>query len=325
MTNLMVLVCLPAGPVRPETVAAELKPRLERYDRTRPVPPYRREFGVSLTEFAKRLAAIGRHDDADLDAMDLANRLTAWRFLAEHHNADLFEESERLYIDDDARPYTMSTANPGGHIDRWWIGGLWAGRFYAATTTEQGLICPARDGQRWCCAGGVLHALDLSGMRRDAATAAHAAYRRWQSTVAGTPPATPWQEYIERHHGDSGGYPLKTADDDFRAQPRVQALIGHDVYAGSAPRFGGPLYSYSSVVDEYQAGQQVYVTYRSRRAVLGYALLTLDGQWLAPGDVGRWATSTDTFADRLTYTELATAHLESLQPRCRLVGITCHG
>ncbi len=78
-------------------------------------------------------------------------------------------------------------------------------------------------------------------------------------------------------------HPLKTSDDDFRAQPRVQALIGHDLYAGSAPRFGGPLYSYASVVDEYQAGQQVYVTYRSRQAVLGYALLTLDGQWLAPG------------------------------------------
>jgi hypothetical protein len=215
MTNLMVLACLPAGPVRPETVAAELKPRLERYDRTRPVPPYRREFGVSLTEFAKRLAAIGNRDDADLDAMDLPNHLTAWRFLAEHHNADLFEESERLYIDDDARPYTMSTANPDGHIDRWWIGGLWAGRFPAVTTTGQGLICPARDGQRWCCAGGVVHALDLSGMRRDAATAAHAAYRRWQSTVAGTPPATPWQEYIERHHADPGGHPLKKADEDF--------------------------------------------------------------------------------------------------------------
>jgi len=31
------------------------------------------------------------------------------------------------------------------------------------------------------------------------------------------------------------------------------------------------------------AGRDVYVTYRTRMAVLGYALLTADGQWQTPG------------------------------------------
>lgn len=163
-------------------------------------------------------------------------------------------------------------------------------------------------------------------MRSDAAVTAHAAYDRWEATVAATPTAAPWQAFTERHHADPDRYPFAAALADFHDQPRVRALRHHDAHAGSAPRFGSALapLTYTTVVDEYQAGRNVYVTYRARMAVLGYALLTTDGQCLTPGHLARGPWSPVAFTDRLTHTEQATTHLDSLDPQTRLVGLTCH-
>ena len=78
------------------------------------------------------------------------------------------------------------------------------------------------------------------------------------------------------------------------------------------------------MVDEYQAGRDLYVSYRARLAVLGYALITTDGQWLTPGHIPGGPWEPVTFADRLAYTEQATTHLDGLDPQTLLVGLTCH-
>jgi hypothetical protein len=269
-----------------------------------------------------RTGALGGVDRDDRD-----DRRQLWAAILAVHNGDVDDEPDRLYLDPHGTPYQLRTTNPHGRFDWWAVGDRWQARFVATPDARPvQLIHPERVGDRWRCAGGSLHALDLAGMRADAAVVADAAYDRWEATIAGTPTATPWQTFADRHHAAPDRYPWSTALADFHDQPRVRALRDHDAHAGSAPRFGNVLvpFTYATVVDEYQAGRDVYVTYRARLAVLGYALLTADGQWLTPGQIARGPWSPVTFADRLAYTEQATAHLHGLDPQTLLVGVTCH-
>jgi hypothetical protein len=325
MNNFMLLVCLPQGSTQPAELHTQLAAGLARFDRSRRVPPYRIDADLSPAMLDRVLRAFNRTDT--LDSADLDDPRQLWTAILAAHNGDLNDESDRLYLNPDGRPYQLHTTNPLGRFDRWIIGGRWRGRFVATPDAQPAqLIHPERVGDRWRCAGGLLHALDLAGMRADAAAVADAAYDRWEATVAGTPTAAPWQVFADRHHADPDRYPYAAALADFHSQPRVRALRHHDTHAGSAPRFGSALTpsTYTAVVDEYQAGRDVYVNYRARLAVLGYALLTSDGQWLTPGHNPGGPREPVTFADRLAYTERATTHLDGLDPQTLLVGLTCH-
>ena len=325
MNTFMLLVCLPRGSTQPAELHTQLAARLARFDRTRRVPPYRIDADLNPEMLDRVLRAFNR--TRALDGVEVDDPRQLWSPIVDAHNTDLDDESDRLDLDPDGTPHHLRTTNPHARFDRWAIGGRWHSRFVATPEARPAqLIHPERVGDRWRCAGGLLHALDLAGMRADAAVAAHAAYDRWEATVAGTPTATPWQVFADRHHANPDRYPYTAALADFHRQPRVRALRHHDAHAGSAPRFGSALTpsTYATVVDEYQAGRDVYVTYRARLAVLGYALLTTGGQWLTPGPVACHTWPAVTFTDRLAYTRRATTHLDALDPQTLLVGLTCH-
>ena len=59
-------------------------------------------------------------------------------------------------------------------------------------------------------------------MQLAARTAANDADERWDTAVAGTPPATPWSVFADRHDRASKAYPLTRAAADFTAQPRLR-------------------------------------------------------------------------------------------------------
>ena len=78
------------------------------------------------------------------------------------------------------------------------------------------------------------------------------------------------------------------------------------------------------VIDHFRQVREQFRELGARLAVLGYALLTTDGQWLTPGHNPGGPGEPVTFADRLAYTEQATTHLDGLDPQTLLVGLTCH-
>ncbi len=333
MNNFMLLVCLPQGSTQPAELHTQLAARLAHFDRTRRVLPYRVDVDLNPATLDLVVRAFSRTpalDAIDLNEMDELDELNdarqVWAAILAAHNGEIGDASDRLHLAPDGTPYQPRSTNPRGRFDRWAIGGMWRGRFVAAPDARPAqLVHAERVGDRWRCAGGLLHALDLAGMRADAAVAAHAAYDRWEATVADTPTATAWRVFADRHHAAPDRYPYAAALADFHNQARMRALRRHDDHAGSAPRFGNALTpsTYATVVDEYQAGRDVYVAYRTWMAVLGYALLTADGQWLTPGHLVRRPWSPVTFADRLAYAQQAATHLDGLDPQTLLVGLTC--
>lgn len=164
-----------------------------------------------------------------------------------------------------------------------------------------------RQGRPVSCAGGPVRLLDLHGMRHAAAVGAGIRYQIWQRVVHGTRPAVPWPVFETRHLADPDRYPLDTAIADFHAQPRVHAMRLHTaVTPGSGHPDVGEL-------EMYQAGQMAYQHYRAASAIAGDAMLTADGQRLAP--------ASDALAHRITYLEQALAHLDTLDPDQRLIAV----
>src|SRR5437762_11629959 len=182
----------PAGPPQPEGPHCRGLP---------PQPGWPPTTGRIIDEqlHAAGLPAAGQHP---------ARRATHPTAILAAHNGDLDDESDRLYLNPDGRPYQLHTTNPLGRFDRWVIGGRWHGRFVATPDARPAqLIHPERVGDKWRCAGGLLHALDLAGMRADAAAVADAAYDRWEPPVDGTPTPAQWQVSAARHHADPDAYP----------------------------------------------------------------------------------------------------------------------
>ncbi|MEU7171517.1 MULTISPECIES: hypothetical protein [Micromonospora] len=164
-----------------------------------------------------------------------------------------------------------------------------------------------RKGRPASCAGGPVRLLDLQGMRHAAAIGAAIRYQMWQQAVHGTRAATPWPTFETRHLTDPQKYPYDTAVADFHAQPRVNAMRLH---AAATPGTGQPGVG---ELEMYQAGQMAYQHYRAASAVVGDAMLTIDGRKLAP--------TSDALTHRVTYLEQALRHLDTLEPGQRLLTV----
>src|SRR5262249_46470856 len=138
---------------------------------------------------------------------------------------------------------------------------------------EPGVMTPPnRD--RTKCDGGRKRAIDLDGMRKAAAEKARSTYAGWLAAVEGTPAARPWREFVDLV-GKVEDYTIDQAREEYRTQPRLQALNGTD--------FG---LMFDCPIEEYQKPQKQFIEIARARAVPGYAVLTLDGKWMAPGRVG---------------------------------------
>ena len=59
-------------------------------------------------------------------------------------------------------------------------------------------------------------------------------------------------------------------------------------------------------------------------AVPGYATISTDGRWMAPGKMGWFGVSSDSTDDRIGYWEAANAYIEALPDDTWLVALDCH-
>lgn len=161
------------------------------------------------------------------------------------------------------------------------------------------------------CDGGPKRALDLAKMRDDAAEQARETYRDYHALVDQLPEALPWKVFTE-NVSEGNGYTIEQAREEYHSQPRVQALRGTDFMWRQ------------DAIAEFAVTEDTYAERARAGAVPGYAVVTADGRWMAPGHMGWFAMSDETEGSRIQYLEAANAYIESLPDDAWLVTVDMH-
>jgi hypothetical protein len=361
MSHFSVLVCLP-GDTDPAKVETALSEIMQPWDEGRAVEPWRDYADGGPGEFwwvssVRRGAAHYRdgtgilpHDPDGLGLSNRASQLTeaqqraefardakraeqlgehpTWEAVVRMYNetyghgtalatTDDDSDSERMHYDPEIdRAYTISTRNPDAKWDYWSIGGRWGG-YFPVKQAGPGLLwgsakwdSPKEVPAGLRADGGPLALLDLDVMRADAEREAHERYDKWEEICRDTPVAKGWD-----HFGGLakvGTITLDTARAQYRAQPRIVA----------ADRVWGP--GSGCPVEEFMSPREEYVAEARRGAVPGYALVTLEREWVAPGKMGWFAMSSDGPGERSSYRVAVNTYLDQLDPATVLVALDCH-
>lgn len=208
--------------------------------------------------------------------------------------------------------------NENARWDWWVIGGRWAGSLLIKPGHESEVIMPGeatwstpeiRDGY---CDGGPKRAIDVDRMRDDAARNARVRFGEYAKLTEGTPDPLPWKTFAD-NISEGNGYTVQQARDEYHAQPRIAVIKG----TAFDHLFG-------DTAEEFACTEAVYAERCRAAAVPGYALLTTDGRWMAPGEMGWWGMSTDEQPDRIGYGEVANAYIDSLSDDVWLIMTDCH-
>jgi hypothetical protein len=151
-------------------------------------------------------------------------------------------------------------------------------------------------------AGGPLRLLDLTAMRLRAQAQAATQWLIWHQAVSGTKPAQPFWAFAQRHLDDPTGYPVSKAQQQYRAQARVQAMTAFNAIPDR------PCDLSTECLEAFQAGCNTFALLAWLTAVPadGVATTTLSahGGWLTP--------ATGRLQDQLAYLHDANAYLQRL-------------
>lgn len=229
-------------------------------------------------------------------------------------------DSETLHYDQETGcAYTWSTYNPESKWDYWRIGGRWGG-YFRVTQNGPGLITsPAGwdsstrgdDGvQR--VDGGPKRLLDFEAMRAEAGERANSLYDKWDAICADTPAATAWPDIASL--AQLGDITWDEARRRYREQPRIAAAQKVDELSwGDCP------------VVRFMSGREEFVAEERRGAVPGYALVTLDEEWVAPGRMGWFGMSSDGPGERSGYRIAVNRYLDDkVTDDDFVIALDCH-
>lgn len=272
------------------------------------------------------------HKDRESDAQ-WAERLGAhptWETVAKlyneryGHGAELAtpgdeSDSETLHYDaESGRAYTMSTRNPESMWDYWRIGGRWGGYFLVGQNGP-GLITspsgwdspePEKDSQQRAD-GGPKRLLDFNAMRDKAERDANTEYDKWAAVCADTPAAQCWQDVASL--AQLGEITWDEARRRYNTQPRVEAAKRAGIGEWDCP------------VERFMSGREEFVAEQRRAAVPGYALVTLDEEWVAPGRMGWFGMSSDEPGERSGYRSAVNAYLDDkVADDDFVIALDCH-
>ena len=175
--------------------------------------------------------------------------------------------------------------------------------------TRQFLLEPTRhDDGITRAAGGPIHRLDLHALATHARLAAEARWWTWHHLIAATTPAAkPWSHFLGQHLADPQKISRDQARQRFEDQPRVLAMLAHNTYPAGTHQFE------IDDLDEYQAGQAVYIALHWQQGLTGDLLIDPHGRLHQP--------ATGTLADRLRYLAAATRVVHALGPDDHLVAV----
>ena len=277
------------------------------------------EFGWSSASSKKTAAEQRAEQEADAKVFRSLPNPVTWADIVKLYGKRYSDEENPLLLSEDgSRAYTMSTYNPESKWDYWRIGGRWGGYFpyrneHAALVirAERGWDSPD-DIMPLHCDGGPKSALDLKGMREEKAAEARKLYAEYHEVIAGTPAALPWSAFCD-NISEVSGYDVEQARTEYHSQSRVQALRG-----------SGTFKWHENVIEEFSVSESLYVERARARAVPGYATVTTDGRWMAPGKMGWFGMSSDGDDDRIGYWEASNAYIEALPDDAWLIAVDCH-
>ena len=240
-----------------------------------------------------------------------------WEALFDVYQIAYPGEDRDREVDEDGRGYRVTTYNPDSKWDYWRIGGRWGGSFpfdpdFASEvlTPERGWDSPDKL-KLLSCDGGPKRALDLGKMRDDAAEEARETYRAYHALTGHLPEALPWQVFAD-NVSEGNGYTIEQAREEYHKQPRVQALRGTDFQWRE------------DCIKEFGVSEDTYAEKARAGAVPGFAVVTTDGRWMAPGSMGWFAVTDATDGSRIQYLEAANAYIESLPDDAWLVTVDMH-
>ena len=83
-------------------------------------------------------------------------------------------------------------------------------------------------------------------------------------------------------------------------------------------------FSFRCNVEEFSGPRDEYIEKARREAVPGYALLTLDGEWVEPGKMGMFGFSSDTPESMAEYKDWANKYIDDLDDDVILVAVDLH-
>lgn len=239
-----------------------------------------------------------------------------------HASTMWFGDENDLHYDNEKKSaYSISTHNPNSKWDWYQIGGRWTGYFKVKSIANRSSIVNGRPGTMTAanrdvsrCDGGKKANLDLDGMRDEKGVEAGAAYDRYHELMSGWPEAKPWSYFRDKVDDSGDGYTIQQARKDYGDQTRVK--IVRDTEFDS---FMGP-----DAIEEYAKPRDLLIKQARAHAVPGYAMLTHDGEWVAPGDMGWLGMSSDDESDRDEYVKFANAYVDSLSDDTWLIQVDCH-
>ncbi|WP_344134344.1 hypothetical protein [Luedemannella flava] len=220
--------------------------------------------------------------------------------------------------------------NPAGAWD-WWRIDAGRGYRFAVKPEHDGdprLIHGDDDPEPLHCDGGPRGLLDFDAMRQQAVDRAraewHTQQRDFQKLVADHPAAQPLTTFLARHEADPEGYPREQAVADHHAQPLIRA-VNHQTAWERYPSLGiwvlGPN---SDPISQLTREPRPDIEHAAAWAVTTYALLTTDGQWIDPDQLGPFAELRDGEDADDAYARQSSAYLDNLDEDCVIVRLLCH-
>jgi hypothetical protein len=228
-------------------------------------------------------------------------------------------DSETLHYDaETGHAYTMSTYNPESMWDYWRIGGRWGGGYFKVKENGPGLITatPGWDSPKETkpgprADGGPKRLLDFDAMRDEAAADADVEFDTWDAVCAATPVATSWPAMASLV--DTADFSIDEARRRYHEQPRIRAAKDAGLGDWDCP------------VERFMSGREEFVAEARRAAVPGYALVTLDEQWIAPGRMGWFGMGSDEAGTRTAYRSSVNAYLdEKVADDDLVIVLDCH-
>jgi hypothetical protein len=240
-------------------------------------------------------------------------------------------------------PFDMNQPAAGNLNGRW-------DRWYISPSDDRFAVKPGHDGDprlihqtTWPggaprlrlplrCDGGPRALLDFEATPASAiASARHdwqAQRQDWQRLAARHPPALPLTAFLARHDADPQGYTQAQAITDHHSQPLIRALNHRPAsqYPESYPHLAiwvlGPD---SDPISYYTRDPQADLDAAAAWAIVTYALLTTDGQWLDADHPGPFSHALPGEEPKTAYARHATAYLDELHGDCIIIRLLCHG
>jgi hypothetical protein len=199
-----------------------------------------------------------------------------------------------------------------GEWDAWWIGA--AGREYwirRGMEDDPRLIreCePTREEQIYVvpwnrCSGGPLKLLDIEGQRSHAVATADELWQAWTEFSAAFPPADTLEDLIAQEPGATLLH-AGPAWHRYAAQPVMRAVLDDPALLA---RFG------QRAVGDFAVGRDAFLRRAACGSVTQDALLTLNGEWIAPVS-----------PQDHEFAETVNRYIDTVAPDTVLVNITYH-